>query len=261
MPASRSPRRDVGHIAITGASAGIGAGLAQAFGTDGNRLTLVARREALLDEVAASVACPTFVAPRDLSDPEASVSWIDEAEAAHGPIDVLICNAGIQFVGDGLRVDDALTARTLQVNVQSPIRQASQVLPAMKARGRGTVVVVASVAALIHTPWMALYNASKAAVAAWFETMRVELEGTGVNVVTVYPGPVSTELERAARDKLASPATRHMPTGTPEALGAMVRKAVRRGDARLIYPRSYAVSRHARVASQWLTNRLTPRPQ
>lgn len=254
---------DRGHVAITGASAGIGHAVAKAFGGEGQRLTLVARRrapmEALASELAATGASAQ-VFEADMGDLDSAVAWVDAAEAAQGPIDVLVLNAGIQIVKSALAVTDAEAEHELRVNVLAPQRLVRKVVPGMVARGRGTVVVMSSMAAIAHTPGMADYSATKAAVAAYFETLRVELAGTGVNVVTVYPGPVATEMERAARERLDEGfLSKAIPIGTPEGLGRLLRKTVRCGGARIVYPRVYGVTRYLRVTSQWATNRLAPK--
>ena len=115
-------------------------------------------------------------------------------------------------------------------------------------------------AAITHTPQMADYSASKSAVSAFFETLCVELKGTGVHVLTVYPGPVTTEMETAARARLEDGfLQRNIPTGTPEELAELVHGAILKETPRLVYPRVYGAARFARVTSQWLTYRLAPR--
>ncbi|MFO0750760.1 MAG: SDR family NAD(P)-dependent oxidoreductase [Myxococcota bacterium] len=254
---------DRGHIVVTGASAGIGAAIVKAFGGDGQRLTLVARRRAPMEALAAEVAtsgAACQVIEADLGDLDQATAWVDAAEAAHGPIDVLVLNAGVQIVKSALGVSDAEAEAEMRVNLLAPQRLARKVVPQMVARGRGTVVIVSSMAAITHTPGMADYSATKAGVAAYFETLRVELEGSGVNVVTVYPGPVDTDMARAAHDRLDGGfLTKSIPTGTPEGLGQLVRKAVARRSARIVYPRVYGVTRYLRVASQWATNRFAPK--
>lgn len=257
--------KDFGHVAVTGASGGLGEAFARAFAARGARLSLVARRRPLLEAVAASLPGQAIAIEADLGDLEHTCDWIDRAEAAHGPVDVAVLNAGVQYVEPAEGVG-AERARALQaVNFDAPMRQAERLLPGMRARGQGTIVVVASLAAVIHTPYMAHYNASKAALAAYFETLGVELQGTGVHVVTVYPGPVTSALEAAARDKLRRGGRfdliDKMPTGTPEKLAALVVAAVDKGRPRVVYPRAYDVTRHLRVASQWMTNRFTPKPR
>jgi len=255
--------RTQGHIAITGASAGIGHAIARSFIKPGNRLTLVARRRAPMEALAAQAeqaGVPTRVIEADMNDLEQATPWIDEAEAANGPIDVLVINAGIQRVGPALSFPVEDGEAQFRVNVLSPLRQARKVGPQMVARGQGTMVVIGSMSGITHTPRMADYSATKAAVGAFFETLRVELEGTGVHVLTVYPGPVETALEKAARARLEDGfLQRNIPLGTPEALAELVREGIQKKQARLIYPKVYGAARLARVASQWLTYRFAPR--
>ncbi|MCC6623112.1 MAG: SDR family NAD(P)-dependent oxidoreductase [Deltaproteobacteria bacterium] len=255
--------RDLGHIVITGASAGIGEAIARAFAGTGQRLTLVARREApmqaLATELATSgTACKVIAC--DLADLDRATSWVADAEAAHGPIDVLVLNAGIQIVKRALSVTDAEAEAEMRLNLLAPQRLTRLVAPTMLARGGGTIVIISSMAGLTHTPGMADYSATKAGAAAYFETLRVELEGSGVNVVTVYPGPVATDMEVAARARLSEDfLTKNLPTGAPDELGRLVRRAVAKGDARLVYPKIYGITRYMRGASQWFTYRFAPK--
>lgn len=252
--------RDQGHIVITGASSGIGESTARAFATAGNRLTIVARRVDRLEALARELEVPVHVAPADLADLDAAVGWLDGAVAAHGPIDVAVLNAGVQYVEPALGVDDARAEALLAVNLLAPLRIGRRVARAMVERGQGTIVVVSSVAALVNTPGMAHYNASKAGVAAWFETLRDELRGSGVRILTVYPGPVKTAMEQAARARIGpNPQADRMPTGTPDELAGRIRRAVARGGERIVYPRIYGALRYARVTSQWVTSRLAPK--
>ncbi|MCB9733622.1 MAG: SDR family NAD(P)-dependent oxidoreductase [Deltaproteobacteria bacterium] len=258
-------KTDLGHVAITGASSGIGEACARDFAAHGARLSLVARRKPLLDALAASLPGGATAIEADLLDLDHACDWIDAAEAANGPIDVAVLNAGMQYVEPAEGVGAERAKRLQALNFDGPMRQAERLLPGMRERGRGTIVVVASLAAIVHTPYMAHYNASKAALAAYFETLGVELAGTGVHVVVVYPGPVTTPLEKAARDKLRGggrfDVADQVPTGTPERLAALVRAAIVKRKGRVVYPKAYEVARHLRVVSQWMTNRLTPKPR
>lgn len=247
------------HIVITGASSGLGEGLARYYGaTDAMSLTLVARRVDALRALASELPARTHVVQADLGVRDASTAWIDEAEAALGPIDVLINNAGIQYVEAGVGVSDQRAAQIIELNVLAPMRLASCVLPAMLARGSGAIVNIASMAAITWTPGMAHYNASKSALAAWSETLRVELRREGVHVLTVYPGPVSSPMEQAAREKLSGGVADRLPTGTPEGLARLIDRAVRKKKARVLYPRVYGLARVFRGMSQWFTDRFTP---
>ena len=142
----------------------------------------------------------------------------------------------------------------------SPLRIARKVASDMVARGRGTIVIVSSLSAITHTPQMADYSASKAYVSAFFETLGAELRGTGVHVLTVYPGPVATDMEKAARARLEDDFfARSVPTGTPERLAELIETAIEKREPRVIYPKVYSATRFARATSQWLTYRFAPR--
>lgn len=256
-------KRGDGHIAITGASAGIGHAIARAFARTPNKLTLVARRRAPMEDLAREATAsgvPASVIEADMADLEQAVAWVDEAESQHGPIDVLVLNAGIQKVGPALSFSVEETEAMFRINVQAPIRLARKVAPAMIARGAGNIVIIASMSGITYTPQMADYSASKAAVSAFFETFAVELKGTGVHVLTVYPGPVATDMEKRARENLEEGfLTRAIPTGTPEELASLVQTALLKETPRLVYPKVYGAARFARVTSQWLTYRFAPR--
>src|SRR5262249_13629416 len=124
--------------------------------------------------------------------------WIGPAEEKLGPIDVLVNNAGVQNSGLTAESDVAEAERLLRVNLFAPLFATRALLPRMLERGSGTIIDVASVAALVAAPGQAWYGASKAGLATFSEALRGELRGTGVHVLTVYPGPVDTAMAKAA---------------------------------------------------------------
>lgn len=247
------------HALITGASSGIGEALAKEYAAQGWSVSLVARRKNQLDELAASLKSPSFVRPADLSDPGVVQAVIDDCVAALGPIDALINNAGIQYVEpvEGVSIE---RLRTLfEVDLLAPLSLIQHALPAMLDRKSGTIINIASVAAITHTPGMCHYNGAKAGLAACSESMRVELEPTGVHVLTVYPGPVRSAMEEAGRKAYnESWATRYIPTGDADQLAKKVFEAMRARDERVVYPASYSMTRFSRVSSQWFTDKFTP---
>ncbi|MBL8603031.1 MAG: SDR family NAD(P)-dependent oxidoreductase [Myxococcales bacterium] len=244
------------HVVVTGASRGIGAAMARRWLSLGARVTLVARQVAALEEIASGGK--GFVIGADLSAPDSGTDWVDAAEAAMGPIDVLVNNAGVQLVGPTVEADVTEGERLLRVDLLAPMRLTRRVLPSMLARGRGTIVDVASMAALAPTPGMFYYNAAKAGLAAASEALRGELRGTGVHVVTVYPGPVDTEMAQRALAKAGDGAARHLPMGDVDTLARKVTAAVDDRRDRVIYPASYGLARHFPQVTRWLMDRLTP---
>jgi short-subunit dehydrogenase len=249
------------HIVITGASSGIGAALARELATLPNaRLTLVARRRPLLESVARDLAVPVLVIERDLGSSDASsTDWLTEAERVNGPVDVLVNNAGVQVIGRTSSIDVARGEASLQVNLLTPLRLTRAVLPGMIERRAGTIVDIASMAALAPTPGMTYYNASKAGLAAASEALRGELRGTGVGVVTVYPGIVATIMADNALEAYGSNlALRMQPTGTTTGLARMVKSSIDRRKARLIYPRAYFFVRWITPIVRWFLDNFSP---
>ena len=249
------------HIVITGASSGIGASFARAFAAAGHTLTLVARRKDLLTALAAELPTKTHVAPQDLGDLENAAQFLTAAEDALGPVDVLVNNAGVQIVGPAASVDVVAGEKLLDVDLKAPLRLARAVLPGMLARQKGILVDVASMAALAPTPGMLYYNAAKAGLAAASEALRGELRGTGVHVVTVYPGIIASTamaksaLETYGADKWVS----KMPVGTEQELARRTLAAIENKHARVVYPSSGKLARWFPSTTRWVLDRMTPR--
>lgn len=248
------------HVAVTGASSGIGAALVAEFIRGGAAVTMVSRRRTEMEALAKEVGGRTRIFPVDLKDPTTATEWIAPAEAALGPIDVLINNAGVQILEPTASADPTALQDMLTLNLTVPLLLTRAVLPGMLARGSGTIVDVSSMAALAPTPGMWGYNATKAGLAAASESLRGELRGTGVHVLTVYPGPVDTPMARAGYQAFPdSWVVRALPQGTPTELARRVRSAVELKQARIIYPRSYTISRYFPTVTRWFLDRTTPR--
>lgn len=247
------------HVAITGASSGIGEAVARAFAARDASLTLVARREPLLRKLAAELPTPTHVEVADLADLTRCCDWIAPAEAELGPIDVLVNNAGITSTGPFREISVEESERLLRINLLAPLRITRAVLPGMLERRRGTIVDVASVAAFLSLPGMVDYSASKGGFAAASETLRTELHGTGVHVVTVYPGPVSTAMADTARKAYVPDFRQRLVyEGKPDALAKLIVEAVRKRYARVIYPRGYTLARAFADPLRALVARFSP---
>lgn len=247
------------HVVVTGASSGIGEAIAREYFARGASVTLVARRKEHLDRIAGAGAGRAHVVTADLAAPNVGWSWVDEAEAALGPIDVLVNNAGIQIVKRATETDWEAAERLLRLDLHVPLHLTTLLLRRMIPRGTGTIVDVASMAALAPTPGMYFYNAAKGGLAAASEGLRAEVKKHGIHVVTVYPGPVTSELEAAGRAAYEDSATtRNVPTGTPEVLARMIADAVEKKRPRVVYPRMYGMARHFPNATRWALDALTP---
>jgi NAD(P)-dependent dehydrogenase (short-subunit alcohol dehydrogenase family) len=181
------------HVAISGGARGIGAATAERLRREGARVTL---GDIDVDAVEATAARLGAVGLHlDVCDRRSFTAFLDAAEQAHGPLDVLINNAGIMPIGPFLDEPDDVARRQVDINVHGVILGMKIALPRMLARGDGQVVNLASAAGrLASLPGEATYVATKHAVVGLSEAVRCELEGTGVSVTTVLPNLADTRL-------------------------------------------------------------------
>ena len=185
---------------ITGASGGIGAELAKLCAAGGFNLVLVARDAERMAQLAAGLARAHGIQVRvlaaDLADPLAPARLFGQLQPA--PIDILINNAGFGLRGAFAETDWAADARLMQVNMTAPAHLTKLFLPGMIERRRGRILNVASTAAFVPGPFMAMYYSSKAFLLSFSEAVANEVKGTGVTVTVLCPGPTRTEFfERA----------------------------------------------------------------
>lgn len=198
---SPAPRRPV--ALVTGASSGIGLELARVAAARGFDLVLVARTESALRRLAEELerdhGAAAHVIPTDLSDPGGAAS-VAEAVARLGlEVEVLVNNAGYGLYGDFLDTDLAVERDMVAVNVTAPTDLAKRFAGPMVERGHGRILNVASTAAFQPGPRMAVYYATKAYVLSFSIALAVELDGTGVTVTCLAPGPVRTPFRERAR--------------------------------------------------------------
>ena len=187
---------------VTGASAGIGEAIARQLASRGHGVTLVARREerliALAGELSESYGVRAEAIATDLGDAAAREQLVAQVDGLDLEVEILVNNAG--FGGAGTVADsrrEQLVAM-LRVNCEALLDLQARYLPAMVARGRGTVINIASTAAFQPIPGTATYAATKAFVLSLSEAVHEELKGTGVTLTAVCPGPVRTEFTRVA---------------------------------------------------------------
>ncbi len=187
------------RVFITGASSGIGAALARAYAAKGATIALVARREAALrqlaDELANITAVQVFIYPLDVADAEALQAAASHFIARAGLPDVVIANAGVSVGTLTEEIGDIKAfERVFAVNVTGMVNTFAPFAAAMRTRGGGRLVGIASVAGVRGLPGAGAYSASKAAVFAYLESLRVEMRDCGVKVVTIAPGYIRTPM-------------------------------------------------------------------
>jgi len=179
---------------VTGASGDIGRAIAVALHRQGAAVALSGTRRERLEALAAELGERTAVAPGDLADPAAPDAIVKAAEAAVGPVDVLVNNAGLTRDNLALRMKDAEFEEVLQVNLMAAFRLIRAVMKGMMKRRAGRIVNVSSVVAHVGNPGQANYTASKAGLAGMSRSLAAELAPRGVTVNCVAPGFVTSAM-------------------------------------------------------------------
>jgi short-subunit dehydrogenase len=184
-------------VLLTGASSGIGRGLATELARKGAKVGLVARREELIADAVQEIEAAgghAVAIKADVQDIESLSAAVNKLREKFGAIDILIANAGIGATTDGAQLDSREVANVINVNVIGVANSVSAVVREMVARGSGQLVVISSLAAYRGLPKSAAYCASKAAVSAFFESLRIDLEPKGIDVTIIHPGFIKTPL-------------------------------------------------------------------
>ncbi len=184
-------------VMITGASSGIGRGLALELARRGATLGLIARRAEKLEEVVKeieSLGGKALALPADVQVAESMRTAADRLREEFGAVDVLIANAGIGLTSDGAELRASEVAGVININVIGAANSAAAVIPEMVARGKGQLVIISSLAAYRGLAKSAAYCASKAAVSAFFESLRLDLQPRGIDVTIIHPGFIKTPL-------------------------------------------------------------------
>ncbi len=195
------------HAIITGASSGLGERFAYALAGQKRNLVLIARREDRLRAVAARARQlgteQVEIIAADLARPGAALEIEARLAQASIEVDHLINNAGFGTTGRFDRLPLEREIEQVELNVTALMVMTRLFLPAMLARGRGTIINVASTAAFQPIPYMATYAATKAFVLSFTEAIASECAGTGVRILALCPGPVRTEFQAVARHENA----------------------------------------------------------
>ena len=189
------------HALITGGSSGIGRAIATKLATDGYSLSLIARREALLEEAASDLRRMSvhpgqqiFTRVADVSDAAAAQAAVDEATARLGVPDLVITSAGMAHPGYFEDISLRTHEQSMAVNYFGTLYVVNAVLPAMRARRSGRIVMIASGASLLGIFGYASYCPSKFALKGLAETLRAELRAEGVGISIAYPPDTETPM-------------------------------------------------------------------
>lgn len=178
-------------VAITGASSGIGEATARAFSAAGHPVLLMARR---IDRLTAFGLPAAVNRQVDVRDRAAIAAAVSEAEALHGPVDMMFCNAGIARLGNIGRQDPAEWDEMIDINTKGVMNSVHAVLEGMMARRSGTLVMMSSIAGRKVYPDHTVYCGTKFFVHAVSESLREYLSDHNVRVIVVSPGIIETEV-------------------------------------------------------------------
>ncbi|MDN6274977.1 SDR family NAD(P)-dependent oxidoreductase [Psychrobacter sp.] len=183
-------------IWITGASSGIGQALAITFAKKGAKIILSGRNTEKLEAVRHSCKNKKkhIIVPFDISDAEQAKEAYETAKAEAGKIDWLINNAGISQRSLIMETEEAVERQLMKIDYFAQTRLTRLVLPDMIAQGGGKVVMISSVAGLLGTQYRGAYGAAKAAIHMWANSLRAELHHQGIEVATVFPGFIQTNV-------------------------------------------------------------------
>ncbi len=255
--------RAPGHVVITGAGGAIGAALAREMrrAWPHAELALVDRDGRALDVIVSELGGAATAYVADLADIDGLEALVERIEKSR-PIDALVNCAGIMRVQNiaTWRWDDASTL--LAIDLLAPLRLMDLVVRGMVERGAGLVINVSSMAGRVPLRGCTYYGAAKAGLAMASEIARADLADQGIQVITVYPGPVKSALEAGARADYGGGGLfgRFAPTGDPAELGARIMEAVATDEPRVIYPRLYGVGWTAPNFSRWVALSYGPAP-
>jgi 3-hydroxybutyrate dehydrogenase len=253
----------VKHVLVTGAAGAIGGALARAFHA---RLSDAAISLADVDgegalRAASAIGDVARAVTWDLSKPHELPEALLALEGERGPVDVLVNCAGIMEIRSLAVTPWSLAERLLAVDLVSPLRLMHLVVPGMVERRRGCIVNVSSMAGVTPLRGCAYYGAAKAGMAMASEIARLELRRHGVDVITVYPGPVRSELERRARAQAPdSIVARLLPTGDADSLARRIVGAWERRRPRVVYPPFYDLASRFPAIAGRVTRAVSPEP-
>jgi len=180
-------------VILTGASHGIGRAAATKFVEAGCQVVLIARSEARLAQLAATLGSEhTLAIPADVSQSGAGQAILEKAIDHFGRVDILVNNAAIGLYGPSATASIADIQTVLAVNFLGPLQLTQACVPLMQTQGGGLIINLSSIVGRRSTPWNGAYCASKAALEHMVESLRVELAPQNIRFSTLYPGVTKT---------------------------------------------------------------------
>lgn len=218
-------------VAITGGARGIGRAAAAALLAQGARVAIGDLDGELTRRVAGELGAGAIGLALDVTSRESFSGFLDRVERELGPLDVLVNNAGIAPLGEFAREPDAIAERVLEVNVAGTMRGCKLALERMLPRGTGRIVNVASGLGRTPSPGIVTYAASKHAIVGLTESLRIELEGSGVELHLILPNLTATDMSDGVR------ALRGARIVTPEEVAAAIVGVLRTGRREAYVPR------------------------
>lgn len=240
---------------VTGASTGIGKATAIRLSRDpGMELVLVARREELLRDLAASLPCRASHLSVDLTDDSAPEHVRAHLEANHEGLDLLVNNAGASWRGSFAESGYANVQRHMELNFDAVVRLTEALLPLLRASAPSAIVNVASTAGRVSRARTGAYSASKFALIGWTDSLYAEEKPYGVHVGMVLPGFIATEGFPAA--ELREKALTRWIVSKPEKVAKAIYEAGPGGKAERYVPRPYALAAVLRIVAPGLVRRV-----
>ena len=245
------------NVLLTGGSRGIGPVIAKSLHKNGAKLAITARSEKALNLVASEISDSSssiFTVPCDLRDQSQREDLIQTVLQEFGTIDILVNNAGLETEGAYVELPWTAIQETVEVNLLAPMALTRQILPYMLKNRTGHIINIASIASKGGAPYAAVYSGTKAGLAEWTRGLRLELEGTGIQFSTIFPGYIR-DVGMFARFGLKSPWI--IGSCSPDQVAKAVNIAIKKGrKEKIVNSRplrySFVINELSPVIGDWL---------